>query len=280
MRISIVTVCHKSSQKMEAYTQSFLQHHISNEDRATFQFVFVENSGDANLRRALEPLEESGFEVLVLDSPNEGFGKGCNTGAQQATGDLLLFVNPDIRFLGNLGVLQGFPLKCGWGTVRQVTPSGDVYSIDLLPEHKGLLFEVFQIHRLVNRLPNILLKHSYVVGSFMIVSRALFMRSGGFNPSFFLYHEEAELARRLQGLNGPPMLCQAVSVFHDGFGSHNSRQDILKHEADGFVTYCQVTQQPGLIRKRLRMLQLLGFISSTSKIRHQILKQAAALHCC
>lgn len=278
MRITIVTVCHKSSQKIAAYTESFLKYHSSEDDRTRYQFVFVENSGDSELRSAVKPLVQRGFDVLVLDSPNEGFGRGCNKGALHAKGELLIFVNPDIRFLGNLGALQAFPLGSGWGTVKQVTPGGATYAIDLLPEYKGLLFEVLQLHRLVNHFPNLHLRNSYVVGSFMIVTQELFLDSGGFNPAFFLYHEEAELARRLHALNGPPIFCQDVSVFHEGFGSHTSRQDILRHEADGFVTYCQVTQQPALLRKRMRILKLLGLISPTAKTRQKILSHAAAQH--
>lgn len=277
MQISLITVCHKSGEKITTYIKSFLEHHTSKKDRATYQFVFIENSGDVHFKDAIQPLTDSGFEVVVFNSENEGFGRGCNKGVEMATGDLLLFANPDIRFVCNLGTLQDSFKHIAWGTIRQVTPKGSVYSIDLLPEYKGLLFEIFKLHRLVNRYPDFFLRHSYVVGSFMILSKELFHRSGGFDKEFFLYHEEAEFARRLQALSGPPLLCQAASVFHEGFGSHSSRDEILKHEAKGFLTYCHVTRQPALIYKQLRTLRILGLLSSISKKRYQILHDAALL---
>jgi N-acetylglucosaminyl-diphospho-decaprenol L-rhamnosyltransferase len=277
MRISLITVCHKSRVKIAAYVQSFLEHHKNESDRSRYQFIFVENSGDTNFHETVQPLVDGGFDVVVLNSENEGFGRGCNTGAQFASGDLLVFANPDIRFLCNLGALLDQSPPIAWGTVRQVTLGDNVCSVDLLTEHKGLLFELLQLNRLVNRYPAWFLRYCYVVGSFMIISKKLFEWSGGFDPTFFLYHEEAEFARRLQTLSGPPRLIQTVSIFHEGFGSHSSRDDVLKHEATGFLTYCHVTRQPALIQKRLKIFRVLGLLSGACKKRYRILRDAALL---
>lgn len=276
MSISLITVCHKSRLKIVAYVSSFLEHHTAASDRSQYQFVFVENSGDTDFQSTVQLLKDSGFEVIVLNTANDGFGCGCNAGAQHATGDILIFANPDIRFLGNLAPLQTHAKQTFWGTVRQIIPSGRMYSIDLFPENKGLFFELFKLYRLTNRFFGWFLRKSYVVGSFLIVSRELFVKSGGFDPVFFLYYEEAELSRRLQALNGPPLIETRVEVFHEGFGSHNSRDEIFRHEANGFLTYCEVTIQPELIDTRLRMLRLMGVVSASSRNRFHVLKAAAS----
>lgn len=274
MSISLITVCHKSRQKITAYVSSFLEHHTAAGDRSQYQFVFVENSGDTDFQSAVKPLKDGGFDVIVLNTANDGFGRGCNAGAQYATGNVLIFANPDIRFLGNLAPLQAHAKQPFWGTVRQITPSGRMYAIDMFPEYKGLFFELFKLYHLTNRFFSWFLRKSYVVGSFLIVSKDLFVKSGCFDPAFFLYYEEAELARRLQTLNGPPVIETRASVFHEGFGSHDSRDEILRHEADGFLTYCHVTQQPWLLRARLRTLKLMGMVSGSSRKRFRVLKAA------
>lgn len=276
MSISLITVCHKSRQKIAAYVSSFLGHHTTAADRSQYQFVFVENSGDTDFQSAVQPLKDGGFDVIVLNIANDGFGRGCNAGAQHATGDILIFANPDIRFLDNLAPLQAQAGQPFWGTVRQITPSGRMYSIDLFPENKGLFFELFKLYHLTNRFFSWFLRKSYVVGSFLIVSKDLFVKSGGFDPDFFLYYEEAELARRLQAMSGPPLIETRAAVFHEGFGSHNSRDEILRHEANGFLSYCQVTKQPGLLRARLRTLKLMGMVSMSSRKRFHVLQAAAA----
>lgn len=276
MSISLITVCHKSRQKIAGYVGSFLEHHTALEHRSQYEFVFVENSGDADFQSAVQPLKDCGFSVKVLSTANDGFGCGCNLGAQHASGNILLFVNPDIRFLCNIDCLQSHVEQAIWGTVRQITARGQMYSIDIFPENKGILFELFRLHRLINRLPYCFLHKSYVVGSFLVVSKDLFVNSGGFNPAFFLYYEEAELARRLQELSGPPLIETRAAVFHEGFGSHNSRDELLRHEANGFLTYCQVTEQPCLLHARLRTLKLMGMVSTFSRKRFHILKAVAS----
>jgi GT2 family glycosyltransferase len=275
MSISLITVCHKSRQKITAYVSSFLEHHTAAAERAQYQFVFVENSGDTDFQSAVQPLMDAGFAVIVLNTANDGFGRGCNAGAQHATGDILIFANPDIRFLGNLAPVQAHAKQPFWGTVRQITPSGRMYFIDLLPENKGFFFELFKLRHLINLFFNWFLHKSYVVGSFLIVSKDIFVNSDGFNPAFFLYFEETELARRLQTLSGPPMIETQAAVFHEGFGSHSSWDEIFRHEANGFLTYCEITKQPRLLPARLRTLKLMGMVSKSYRKRFHVLKAAA-----
>ena len=272
MKISLITVCHNSKEDIAKFATSFLKYHSLDRDQINFEFVFVENSGQPELREVVQPLRESGYDVLVVDSKNEGFGIACNLGARHSTGDLLLFVNPDIQFLSNLDPLAEFAANASWGTVRQLTPQGKMYSIDLFPEYKNLFFELVQGHRFVNKYPNVFLKRCYVAGSFLVVERKLFERSGGFNPAFFLYYEEAELCRRLQVIHGPPLIEGRVSVVHEAFGSHVTPAHAFKYSAEGLLTYCHITTQMHLTRSVLKQLWILGFVSKTAKKRYRILR--------
>jgi GT2 family glycosyltransferase len=131
-------------------------------------------------------------------------------------------------------------------------------------------------HLLINRCPGFFLKWCFAVGSFLIVERNYFERSGGFNMAFFLYFEETELCRRLQAIGGPPYIEDSVSVLHEGFGSHESPEQAFKYEPEGFLTYCRVTSQPRLIQSRLRQLWVLGFFSKTAKHRYAIFKKVVS----
>jgi GT2 family glycosyltransferase len=272
MKISLITVCHNSKEDIAKFVISFLKYHSLDRDQIKYEFVFVENSGQQGLREVVQPLRMSGYDVLVVDSKNEGFGIACNLGVHHSTGDLLVFVNPDIKFLSNLDPLAEFAANASWGSVRQLTPCGKMYSIDFFPEYKTLFFELIKGYRFINQYPNIFVKRCYVVGSFLVVERKMFERSGGFNPAFFLYYEEAELCRRLQVIGGPPLIEARISVFHEGFGSHETIENALNNEAKGFLTYCQVTSQLHLIHSRLSRFSVLGLFSNTAKQRYSILK--------
>lgn len=273
MKISLITICHKSNNDIVRYATSFLKCHSLEKTRLQIEFVFVENSGQSGLREVVQPLSDAGYNVLVLDSDNEGFGIACNLGAKHSKGDLLLFVNPDIQFLSSLKPLEEFQKSGSWGTVRQLTPRGKTYSVDFLPEHKNILFELMKGHLLINKKPRFFLNRCYAVGSFLVIKREMFELVGGFNSAFFLYYEEAELCRRLHFFDGPPFIQNEVTVVHEGFGSHESLEQALEHEAQGFLTYCQVTSQLHLIRSRLKNFRLLGYFSKIAKRRYSLMKK-------
>jgi hypothetical protein len=276
MKISLITVCHKSKKDIEGYVSSFLKLHHPKKEGVEYEFVFVENSTQPELREAVQPLSESGFDVLVIDSKNEGFGTGCNLGARHSTGDLFVFVNPDVRFLSCLRPLVESARKAPWGTVRQLTTNGKMHALDLFPEHKNLIYELVRGYLFVNKYWGVFRKKLYVVGSFLVVDRKTFNNSGGFNQAFFLYYEETELCRRLHKISGPPFVEQSVVVVHEGFGSQESLGHTLKYEAQGFITYCHITSQINLISTRIRQLWILGLFSKTAKQRYLLLKELCA----
>jgi GT2 family glycosyltransferase len=272
MRFSVITVTHKSGDKLSKYVGSFLRQHCA--PAHAFEFIFVENSGDPGVYAAVAPLMDAGFSVRVLASENLGFGRGCNFGAEQVTGDVLLFINPDVQFLTPLDALAAYAGPEKWGSVRQIRPSGAVYTFDLLPEYRTLAYELFRGYRLLNWFPKPFLGRCYVVGSFLAVGRTLFERVGGFDPGFFLYYEEAELCRRLHEAADIPFCANQVGVLHEAFGSYGNLDEVYPFEARGFLDYCRITRQPQLLKRRLKHLHIIGLIEPSVRKREATLKAA------
>lgn len=272
MVISVITVCHNSKQLLTDYVDSFLGMHRKS-SQLGIEFIFVENSQDQGTEEHALKLRSAGLQANVYFMKNNGFGAACNLGAQAATGEVLIFANPDIRFLSDLAGAQESFRHPPWGTVRQVNDHNRVYSFDLLPEYRNLLTEALQIHRFMHALRP-LRRFTYPVGSFMFVGKELFQRSGGFNERFFLYFEEAELSRRLVRLAGPASYLEDVSIWHKGLGTQPSRSFTLREEARGFVTYCAVTGQEHLVTKRIATLRRLSPFSETAQTRAKLIETA------
>lgn len=275
MKLSIVTVCHKSKAKIARYVETFLEHHTGDGSDG-FEFIFVENSGEADFAESVQPLLSQGFEVKISYTENEGFGVGCNKGAELATGEILAFVNPDIEFLTRLDSLKMVGKQEWWGTCRQLDGKSRSGGVDIFPECKRTWHEFVGFHRFVNVVPSWFSSHLYVVGSFMVVTAQLFKRTGGFNPKFFLYYEEAELGRRLNKLAGPPVQVNGVEIMHIGFGSHANKRSIFEHETNGFLTYCRVTEQPWLVRHKIKTLRTVSKFSQGAKTRLEVLERKAS----
>lgn len=271
-KISIITVCHKSNLTILEYVSSFLKFHSNIKNKSFCEFIFVENSGDKNIETSVSQLTESGFEVSVIYSENKGFGAGCNVGALSATGQILTFINPDIRFLSSILPLLDIGGLNRWGTVKQLARSNRISSIDLLPENKGIFFEIIKGHIWINLFNSFFLQSSYASGSFLIAGKDLFFKAGCFNEEFFMYYEEAELCRRLYKISGKLFIEKKVIISHEGFGSQSSHEEILRNEAKGLITYCKITNQRELAYKKLKIYKILGIWSKFSKLKSKQLQ--------
>lgn len=154
------------------------------------EVIVVDNaSSDESARIA----ETHGARVIRLDR-NLGFGTACNRGAEAATHDRLLFLNPDARpDAGALDVL---------GAAFDRYPEAAGFNPRLLEADGSQVFAT----------RNILLPRPYLVrpglptadrpvikltGAALAVRRSAFEAVGGFDEKMFLYYEDDELSARL-----------------------------------------------------------------------------------
>ncbi|MEL6486493.1 MAG: glycosyltransferase [Pseudomonadota bacterium] len=273
--ISIVTVCHRSDALLAKYVETFLGHHTSDEARAHFEFVLVENSGDPATQEHARKLEEHGFSAKFLQTENRGFGAGCNAGAALASGELLAFVNPDIEFEGSLAPLRDFFGTSRWGSVLQTHGKTLTSPLGLRTEHCNLFTDLAMTRRWLHFAP-VLHRFAYPSGSFFVVPKADFDAVGGFDERFFLYQEEVELSRRLVARLGAPRICRTVKVLHKAFGSEPSEEFTLRHEAISTVLYGQIIGDPGLAKRRLGSLRMTRRLIPINARRAAHLEQAIA----
>jgi GT2 family glycosyltransferase len=180
------------------------------------ELVVVDNDssdGTPGLVRELAP----GARLVELPE-NVGFAAGANAGAENAEGDLLVFLNPDAIPQAGFREAIRHPLTKGrgwdaWmglvtaergrvvntlGGVLHFTGiawaggAGEPVSDDLLPEEVPFLS-----------------------GACLAIPRATFARLGGFAPGYFLYHEDVELSLRLRLAGGRIGIEPRAVVDHD-----------------------------------------------------------------
>jgi GT2 family glycosyltransferase len=274
MILSIVTVSHRSERHLPRYIESFLQSG-SGRYGARIEFIVVENSGQRGTDTLLDPLRRAGHSVTYVETANRGFGAGCNAGAGHARGDALIFANPDLAFIDPLDAIAGQMGPQSWGTVLQEDGHGETYAFDVLPEYKSVLGELRRQYRGFTPANAAWRDRLYPVGSFFVVAKPLFNAAGGFNERFFMYHEEAELARRLHRAAGAPVLFEGVRVRHAAFGSESNRDATWRREARGIVTYAEVTGKHGILITRAVTQALLSPVSSAARRRLRLLASEA-----
>lgn len=165
------------------------------------------------------PPTVSGVEVLVLDE-NRGYGAACNRGARvlAARGcDAIVFLNPDVRLQGpslsqlaqpletleRTGVATGpmvnaagEPMPSAWGptSIRRALTFAAGYEAGRLRAAAG--------GALRRSLPSLgprsngVRVEGHVLGAAMMVRTTCFEDLQGFDESFFLYWEDADLCHR------------------------------------------------------------------------------------
>ena len=143
------------------------------------------------------------LKCTVLKNVNNGFGGGNNLGAKHATGDVLLFLNPDTIMVEPIfnyviNVLDNY-LDIGVLGVQLVDSDGRKNS------SYGLRMPLGMIRTLFCR---ILIKANVFIQSIMYTSGAdLFIRKndfftiGMFDENIFMYCEEADICNRLNMIN-------------------------------------------------------------------------------
>jgi GT2 family glycosyltransferase len=162
-----------------------------------FEGIVVDNAsldGTANFVREYFP------RVQLIASPqNEGYGAGNNLGAASARGDILVFLNPDAvpepDWLEHL--IGAMRRRGSYFATSQITLQSDHTRLNSggnLIHYLGLSFcRGLNAPRWEFDTPEFV---SGASGAACAMSRELFERIGGFDPSFFLYHDDVDLSLR------------------------------------------------------------------------------------
>jgi GT2 family glycosyltransferase len=189
---------------------------VRNQTYARFEVIVVDNAssdGTADFVRERFP------QVRVISSSsNDGYGAGNNLGAAHASGETLVFLNPDAVPKSDwLAQLVGSMRRHGrrFATSKIVLQSDPerLNSGGNLIHYLGLSFcRGLNARRTRYNTAELV---SGASGAACAISRELFQRIGGFDPSFFLYHDDVDLSMRALLAGEPCLYVPEAVVAHD-----------------------------------------------------------------
>lgn len=164
---------------------------------------------------------EAGADRFVGLATNRGFGAAANAGARDAKGEVLAFVNPDVKpgptTLDELGLaLEGCaaagPRLVGADGRHQMGDCGEEPTVARALRYAlggGGIFE----RRARGPV-------GWLTGAFLVVKRAAFLEVGGFDESFFIFGEDVDLGRRLRAAGHELRYVPGTVVEHEGRSSY------------------------------------------------------------
>jgi GT2 family glycosyltransferase len=215
--------------------------------------IVAYNNGDA-LTRCLESLAPEGAEVLVVNNgdplpdlgvhmfappSNVGFAAGCNLGAAHASGDVLVFLNPDTVVapgaLSELArTLEDPTIGIAMPRLRLLDRPDLLNSAGNVLHLTGLAWagSYGEPAEEIRELRDV----TYPTGAAMAIRADVFRELGGFTEEFFMYQEDLELGwrARLHGLR--VVVTPRADVYHDyEFGRNPRKQYLLERNRLVFV---------------------------------------------
>ena len=278
--VSIVIVSHNSREHLEACLASVF---ALDYPRENTQVIVVDNaSSDVTVGW----LAQGHPRVTCEASPeNTGFAQGINRGAAVASGKYLAFLNPDMRvdvhWLSRLvETIRSEPDVACAGSVA-LNWAGD--RIDYAGHaHDGLcLFPADPADSSTLPDPTRDIPLLFASGEAMLIRREVFQQLGGFDPDYFLYHEDVDFGWRLWSLGYRVLRASRSVVYHrQGSAAARIAPAIVAHWVDKHALYTVLKnlEEPELQRIFPRLAYCLVGRANTWELRHTSL--AAALRDC
>jgi len=223
------------------------------------EVIVVDNGNPQDVTEGLRELAASRSKLkLETGHGNVGFARGCNLGAQASSGDLLLFLNPDLalrpRAVSRL--LRAYAHRSARGPIivggRLLAPSGaeqrgsrrDIItpwsafvSFSGLGALEKLHPALREPHRNRDPLPVGPQRVGSVSGAMLLVSKADYADLEGFDEGYFLHVEDLDLCRRAWAAGGEVIFTPDAEGVHIGCTSKASRLFVERYKAQGFSRY-------------------------------------------
>lgn len=248
--------------------------------------VIVVSNGNAPATDEALKIREASDDTMTLITGhgNIGFSRGCNLGAEYATADCLLFINPDAVLLNGTAkmmreALNGLPVPSIVGgrllnenmTEQRGARRGRLTPVSAFASMTGLwrwqkwlpAFE--NMHWEHMPVPKEPVEVPAVSGACMMMRRVDFDALTGFDERYFLHVEDLDICRQARRQGGKVIFHPKAETFHFGSTSRASILRVSWNKAMGLVRYFLKFAENG--RQEIGALVLAPLIVSAIMVR-------------
>jgi len=299
--VSIIVPLFKSNDVVKGLIRSW-----DIKEDVNFELIFVDDSCPNNSKDMATRIwnvrkhEFEGMKIgrIYYNPENLGFGMTCNVGAENATGDYLIFLNadtlvtknwitpivkllkdPEVGLVGNLQIKKGGPWD---GTIDSAGSewSWDARSFLHIGRHsyrnKGLGKPFYP-----DNAPKDLMEvgeREMVTGCCVGVRRELFQEIGGFNPNYRIgYWEDSDLSLTVREKGYKVMYTPHSKIFHllghTGSGPHRFHEHNKHYFANKWIHSGRI--DPLIKSKRKRQPKVRSILIKRREARGDVLLATA-----
>lgn len=224
MKLSIITVNYKSWGHLEAALSA-----LKADFPEDWEIIVVDNESSPTEFDAFAARFQ--WATFVANPDNSGFGCGCNIGVAKASGEQLLFMNPDV-IATPTDIQQLMQIKeqhdIGIVAPKQVSAAGKAQKVfddfpSLLNQSKTLKALLRFLMPSKFRDPRAdyseLTYCDWVTGSVLLIDHEDFDAIGGWSEDYWMYVEDADLCRKAHDCGLSVAYAPEVQVIHAHGGS-------------------------------------------------------------
>lgn len=232
--VSCVIVNYNTREQTAAFLRSLVR-----ETREIEREIIVVDNGSSD--GSVQAFREEFATITVVDTgENLGFARGVNVGADHATGEYLLLLNPDMVALpGSVKALLDFAeAHPEYGIYGGRTVHGDgtlepsscwaaptLWSLLMFATTLSTVFRkspVFDPESMGTWQRDTVREVEIVTGCLLLVRLALFHEVGRMDEDYFLYGEDAEFSLRMRSRGHRAVIVPAAEMVHEVGGSSAS----------------------------------------------------------
>jgi N-acetylglucosaminyl-diphospho-decaprenol L-rhamnosyltransferase len=183
------------------------------------ELIVVDNASEDGTPAVVRELAPSA--KVIESGDNLGFGGGCNRGAEAASGDLLVFLNPDaVPAPGfRAGIVRPLEDGRGWSAWQGLVTAEDGRVVNTrggIVHFTGIAWAGGSGEPLSGPTERPSgAEPGFVSGACLAIPRRTFLDQGRFAEEFFLYHEDVDLSLRLRLAGGALGVEPGARVDHD-----------------------------------------------------------------
>lgn len=199
--LSVIVVDFNSAELTITSVQSILE----NKGNCQLEIIIIDNSPSKTIQ-LLELSKKNQLIKYYHTSSNLGYGRANNIGINKSKGEFILIINPDIKIIhGKLDQLVNYARKTkqlGALSCRLTNSDGtfqESRSYNVGSVYSRLTSNIIFSKLIKNK--KWLLPHNNkidaLMGSFLLFPKDVILKTGYFDPDFFMYSEEIELCHRI-----------------------------------------------------------------------------------
>jgi GT2 family glycosyltransferase len=169
------------------------------------ELVVVDNASSDGTAAAVRELAPDA--IVVESGDNLGFAAGCNAGAERASGELLLLLNPDAVVQPGFRDAIEAPLADGRGWeawMGLVTAEGGrvINTEGGVVHFTGIAWAGGASEPVDGSAPRVQHEVGFASGACLAIVRERWEALGGFSPEYFLYGEDVDISLRVRLAGG------------------------------------------------------------------------------